>query len=460
MPALSLLSLLVATVIATSAAEDARGGAAGPATAPEKTLAERFAPILLFDSREVFRPISREQYLNTTALRVESKENYPPIAPVDIRSPSLGDLGPTPRCAALGACKFYLDIRGLDPWRRRDRIGYVNIARNLAATKTPTVYWTFQAGKTEVAVQYWFLYLFNDWFNRHESDWEQVTIRFTRSRCVSRPDRSSPMDVVYSSHESGEYRRWRRLSEPLERRGLHVVVHVARGSHANYFTGGPRFISHAVSRRILRHEFNFKVKVPRRDTTDDAGVHLEPDDYMLRQLDAPVFAGDWSSGNFIWRRPVGKPIAIPDPRLQGAGVDPLDFVQKIAAGRRALTLVPTAVDSSMFGGARCEEATDNTEMLLGASLQAWGIIATGALAGLVSILLGLVFWITRRDGHPIGRIDLWALYGQYLIATLIVTLVAVLLLADVINAAAGLPIISAVAALAVGKGLPGGRGNG
>ena len=72
-------------------------------------------------------------------------------------------------------------------------------------------------------LQYWYLYLYNDFRNNHEADWEMVTIELT-------PD-GEPARVGLSSHHTGYQRSW----DLVQKLGDQPVVHVALGSHAGYF---------------------------------------------------------------------------------------------------------------------------------------------------------------------------------------------------------------------------------
>ena len=78
------------------------------------------------------------------------------------------------------------------------------------------------------ALQYWYLYLYNDFRNNHEADWEMVTIELS-------PD-GKPLRVGLSSHHGGSRREWPQVRKVGER----PLVHVAIGSHANYFEYRPR----------------------------------------------------------------------------------------------------------------------------------------------------------------------------------------------------------------------------
>ncbi|MFQ5854188.1 MAG: hypothetical protein ACE5LU_00890 [Anaerolineae bacterium] len=84
----------------------------------------------------------------------------------------------------------------------------------------------------DVAVQYWFLYYYNDWHNRHEVDWEGITIilKGDPDGAVT-PANLSPEIVGYASHVSGRRRPWTNV----ETESSHPIVYCARGSHASYF---------------------------------------------------------------------------------------------------------------------------------------------------------------------------------------------------------------------------------
>lgn len=77
-----------------------------------------------------------------------------------------------------------------------------------------------------ITIQYWLFYFYQDWFNKHEGDWEMVEVTLSAD--------GQPEWVVYSQHHGGTRRSW--ATTPIEN-GTHPVVYVARGSHANYFAG-------------------------------------------------------------------------------------------------------------------------------------------------------------------------------------------------------------------------------
>src|SRR5262249_60589168 len=61
----------------------------------------------------------------------------------------------------------------------------------------------------------------------HEGDWESVMAALSEDE--------QPQLVGYSQHCSGQTRAWDRMT-PLD--DTHPLVHVALGSHANYFDSG------------------------------------------------------------------------------------------------------------------------------------------------------------------------------------------------------------------------------
>jgi hypothetical protein len=95
----------------------------------------------------------------------------------------------------------------------------------------PVVYTRQLAAAGVIWYQYWFWYLYNPGppalhgVGRHEGDWEMVQIGQVGAR---------PLFVTCSQHNTGGKREW----WACEIREGRVVVYVALGSHANYFTPG------------------------------------------------------------------------------------------------------------------------------------------------------------------------------------------------------------------------------
>jgi hypothetical protein len=87
-----------------------------------------------------------------------------------------------------------------------------------------------------VAIQYWWYLFYNDAWNRHQSDWEGVTVYLLHVG----DGQYRPLGSAYGAHDLGRWRRWddlERVDDSGEQSdaGTHTVVYVARGSHASYF---------------------------------------------------------------------------------------------------------------------------------------------------------------------------------------------------------------------------------
>lgn len=100
----------------------------------------------------------------------------------------------------------------------------------------------YDVSQTRIALQYWFQLYYDDWANRHEGDWESITLLLELSPNLvvqagelaeSELLRSvTVLDVGYSSHEDGYRRLWNDVEKTA---GGRPVVYIARGSSASYF---------------------------------------------------------------------------------------------------------------------------------------------------------------------------------------------------------------------------------
>lgn len=81
-----------------------------------------------------------------------------------------------------------------------------------------------------IIVQYWEYFVYNQWNNVHESDWESALLVFD----ASTPEAalaSGPTVVSLSQHYGNERRAW----DDVERRGDRPVIYPAAGSHAFFY---------------------------------------------------------------------------------------------------------------------------------------------------------------------------------------------------------------------------------
>ncbi|TXG80976.1 MAG: hypothetical protein E6R14_08400 [Thermomicrobiales bacterium] len=96
---------------------------------------------------------------------------------------------------------------------------------------TTYVHVVIDEGKRRLYLQYWFWYLFNDWNNLHESDWEMVQLVFDTANPADALA-FGPDEIGFAQHESGQIVRW--SDHQIERDGTHPIVYPGAGSHATY----------------------------------------------------------------------------------------------------------------------------------------------------------------------------------------------------------------------------------
>ena len=198
--------------------------------ADETALAERYAPVV--------RLVAQAQdcgYGESYApLDVDVLFDEPTVA---LRGPwGSGDLievGPAAERLSSSLYEYHLDFPGnaLDPG-----CSYERWADRLSEGSAPAVYAhvaTDPGYPGRLALQYWFYYVFNDWNNTHEGDWENIQLIFEAADASEALGRE-PVTVGYSQHEGSEGASWG--EEKLELvQGTHPVVYPAAGSHANFF---------------------------------------------------------------------------------------------------------------------------------------------------------------------------------------------------------------------------------
>ncbi len=198
--------------------------------ADETALAERYAPVVRLVAQaqecgygESYEPIDVDVLFDepTVALRG-------PWNPTD-----LVEIGP--RAADLSnRYEYHLDFPGhaLDPG-----CGYERWADRVTEGTKPTVYAhvvTDPGHPGKVALQYWFYYVFNDWNNTHEGDWEMVQLVFDAADARQALGGGEPVEIGYSQHEGAERASWGDAKlEVVD--GSHPVVYPAAGSHANFY---------------------------------------------------------------------------------------------------------------------------------------------------------------------------------------------------------------------------------
>ena len=221
------MKALVLTIAAAAAAL-ALAGSARAGLAQERALAERYAPVV--------RLVAGGEGcggLHYVPIDVDHLFGEPTVA---LRGPwgnDLVEIAPKATDLGRGLWGYHLDFPGdaLQPG-----CDYLDWQQHLGAERTPTAYAhvvTDPAHPGKLALQYWFFYIFNDWNNLHEGDWEMIQLVFDAPTAAAALQ-TSPVEVGYSQHEGAERATWD--DSKLERvDGTHPVVHPADGSHANFY---------------------------------------------------------------------------------------------------------------------------------------------------------------------------------------------------------------------------------
>ena len=195
------------------------------------TLADRYAPVV--------RLVDRSGSCgNDDAMRPTNVNAVLDNREVALRGPwdatNLVKVGPTGDDLSHGLEGYNLDFPGsaVSPG-----CSYVDWAQRIDKTSPPTVYAhvaTQADAPGKLSLQYWFFYLFNDWNNKHEGDWEMVQLNF-HANTAEQALQAPPYEVGYSQHESAERATWGASKLQLVD-GTHPVVYPSLGSHANYYS--------------------------------------------------------------------------------------------------------------------------------------------------------------------------------------------------------------------------------
>lgn len=198
------------------------------AESPEQTLVDRYAPIAFLSEQTVPCDPDGEPWVMAPIDIVFTNENVEFRAEPDYSVIREGVTGPVLFERGDG---YYVDFPGN---ARTPTCGYELDAREAMKGYEPTVYAhiAHEEGKQGLVIQYWFYWWFNDFNNKHESDWEMIQILFDVNT-VEEALRTDPVEVAYSQHEGGEAAEWD--APKLDREGTRPIVYPSKGSHAAYY---------------------------------------------------------------------------------------------------------------------------------------------------------------------------------------------------------------------------------
>jgi RsiW-degrading membrane proteinase PrsW (M82 family) len=188
-------------------------------------LARLYAPVLYFHPAELFRPQSVDVMVNSARLR-QTRREWMDINVLN--KVSLSDL------FSYKDVSYHLDVwfndEGASDYKNYSaHRAYYQSVLSPESGGPPIVAYAHvvrDENLQHINLQYWLFYYYNDWFNKHEGDWEMVQVILSAS--------GEPEWVVLSQHHGGTRRPWPQVR--IEE-GTHPAVYVALGSHANYFWG-------------------------------------------------------------------------------------------------------------------------------------------------------------------------------------------------------------------------------
>jgi hypothetical protein len=271
--------MLVAAVAVAALASTGVAAAASP----EKRLAERYAPVL---------ELSTDTY---------GCEGAAPLVPVNVnvllpndevvlRGPwdttNVVKVAPAAQDLTSNRVGYHLDFPG-DPLN--PGCTYVEWQKRLDAKGEPTIYahvTTDPAYPGKLALQYWFFYVFNDFNNLHEGDWEMIQLDFDAPTARAALA-TQPTEVGYSQHEGGESAGW---SDGKLRKvdGTHPVVYPAAGSHANFYSSA-LFLGRSAAQGVGCDD----TRGPNEELRPALAVIPEARDAYLREYPWLGFQGRW-----------------------------------------------------------------------------------------------------------------------------------------------------------------------
>lgn len=228
---IGMVGLAVPSVALGAADTSLKARQAAPSAAQQ--LADKYAPIVMVKQQdnacdsdgEPYLPAPVEVVLDNPNIVLRQNTGDGPSAddPIVVEAPTEADL------AGRGT-NFYLDFPG-NP--RAPGCTYEQWFVERMAGREPVAYAHIVSDPTgRLALQYWFFFVFNDFNNTHESDWEMVQLLFdvpTAEEALGR----DPIEVAVAQHGGGETAGWN--DAKLLREGSRPVVFTAAGSHATHY---------------------------------------------------------------------------------------------------------------------------------------------------------------------------------------------------------------------------------
>jgi len=352
---------------------------------PAQQLVDRFTPVMVLKQQEEpcdtngepFRPTSVDIVLDNPEVALRQVGNGDPTA---TRGPSGADL------FGLGE-GFYLDFPGssLEPGCIYER-DFDKYSR--ARPVSVYAHVVQQPNKPGlVFVQYWFYWYYNDWNNKHESDWEGIMLKFEASS-IEEALSEDPVAVGYAQHVGGEVAEWE--DDKLERVGDHPVVYSAARSHASYF-GEALYLGRSASEGFGC------------DDTDGPSDRVETQAILLPDgADSPDDPYPWLAFSGRWgERQSGSFNAPNGPSAKARWMEPAPWFADL---RDQSVVIPTGDSQAASVVSLFCDVVERSSMALVSFLvsPAQILLVLGVIALLVSLLIRRTEW-NRVEPSPLVR---------------------------------------------------------
>lgn len=385
--AAGLAALLFSTGIPAAAAQEDADEAAALAA-----LAERYAPrVVVREQAEACGPGEAYQPADVTDVLGRDDVTLRPVDGSELPAPAAQDL-------ATADADTHLDLPGnpLDPG-----CDYDQWSKQVSGATPPTLYAnaaTDPGHPGQLALQYWFYWVFNDWNNRHEGDWEMIQIIFPAATAAEALE-VDPTSVAFAQHEGSETAQW---DDPkLRKDGTHPVVYPSEGSHAAYYDQA-RWFGKSAAAGFGCDDTSVSPTVP--------GVLWQP---QIEVLGGPEAEGqEWLAYPGRWGQQAPSFNNGPTgPNTKRQWTQPIAWQEE--EGRSGAVAIPAIPGPAV--GAFCSVTTGGSLLFLQVLDQP--VLTVAAAAALVAALLLLIRGTVWR-GADVSRYDRERRSGQILTAAI------------------------------------------
>lgn len=201
-------------------------------SSPEQQLVERYVPIVGLKNQTEMCDQNGEPYLPVSVDAVLGQPDV--VLKKNTSSSSRSDKVVTTAPVAADlygkGADYYLDLPG-NP--RHAGCDYERWFKSENGDLPASIYAHIVSdGRSQLVIQYWFYYIFNDFNNTHESDWEMMQVLFDVGT-VDDALEADPVAVSFAQHGGGETANW--TDDKLQRDDTHPIVYSAAGSHASQY---------------------------------------------------------------------------------------------------------------------------------------------------------------------------------------------------------------------------------